>query len=107
MTKEIRYEKYHFECLCGHYEHKFEIIFDPELDDTENPLYATVSLNDGLPWYKRVYNAVRYIFGRKSRYGAFAEFLLEPDDARRLVDVCNKYLKNNKNNVYPIRTKHF
>lgn len=107
MQKEIRYEKYHFECLCGHYEHKFEIIFDPDIDDTDNPLYATVSLNDGLPWYKRVYLAIRYIFGHTSRYGHYAEFLLERDDAKRMMEVCKKFLDNNKSNVFPIKTKHF
>lgn len=107
MTKLVRYEKYHFECICGHFEHKFEVIFDPDENPDYDCLYVTVHLNDGLPWYKRIYNGIRYIFGKRSKYGDFAEFILEHDDAKRLSEVCNKFLKITKSNVYPIRTKHF
>jgi hypothetical protein len=37
---------------------------------------------------------IKYIFGYKSRYGAWDEFLLNPEDADKLQDVVN-YLKKN------------
>jgi hypothetical protein len=39
-----------------------------------------------LPFWKRVRNAVRYVFGGRSKYGDFEEILLDPSDALVLGD---------------------
>jgi hypothetical protein len=44
------------------------------------------------PILKRLKYAVQYLLGRKSRFGAFDEFIFNPDDAERLQEVVN-YLK--------------
>jgi hypothetical protein len=57
-------------------------------------LYVHVHLNKK-PFLQRVLYAIKYIFGRQCRFGAFDEFIFNPDDAERLQSVVN-YLKSKK-----------
>jgi len=54
-------------------------------------VYVHVHLNKK-PFWERLKYGIKYIFGYKSRYGAFDEFIFSPDDAERLQSVVN-YLK--------------
>lgn len=75
----------YFECRCSTPEHTLRFWFD---DDEEYPcVYASVFL-DGPPWHRRLWLGLKYILGYKSRYGHFAEFMLRPEDADRLIGVC-------------------
>lgn len=72
----------YFECSCHSPEHTLRIWFD---DDEDYPcIYASVFL-DSDPWYDRIWKGLKYILGYKSRYGHFAEFLLRPEDADRMI----------------------
>ena len=48
-----------FECACYLPNHMFYV---SKYDD-EDEFYFHVQLNNWLPWYKRIYYAVKYIFG--------------------------------------------
>jgi hypothetical protein len=63
-------------------------------DDGYPMVYSHVHLNKR-PFFERLKYAIKYIFGYKCRYGAFDEFILNPDDAERLQSVVN-YLKQSK-----------
>jgi hypothetical protein len=56
-----------------------------------NMCYVHVHLNR-LPFWRRISYAIKYVFGRKSRYGAFDEFIFNAEDAERLQKVVD-YLK--------------
>jgi hypothetical protein len=60
-------------------------------DDGYPMVYSHIHLAKK-PFLKRLKYGVKYIFGYKSRYGAFDEFIFNPDDAERLQGVVN-YLK--------------
>ena len=45
--------------------------------------YAHVHLNKGTFWERLKYG-IKYIFGHQSRYGAFDEFIFNPEDADKL-----------------------
>jgi hypothetical protein len=47
-------------------------------------------------FWSRLKYGLKYIFGYKSRYGAWDEFILNPNDADKLQDVVD-YLKEKKN----------
>ena len=44
-----------------------------------------------LPLWRRLSNAVRYIVGRRSRYGDFEEIILDPEDALDLGDKLTEW----------------
>ena len=68
-------------CNCNSVEH--QIVFTHEHED--NIVYATVHLNS-LPFFKRLVVGIRYIFGRKSRYGAWEEFVFDDTHIPQLKD---------------------
>ena len=54
-------------------------------------VYVHTHLNK-LPFWSRVKYGIKYIFGYKSRYGAFDEFIINPKDAKKIEDILI-YLK--------------
>lgn len=73
MSREV------FICNCHNAEH--QIIFG--YFDDEPEVYATVHLMK-MPFFKRLWYGIRYIFGYQCKYGAFDEFVFNPDDAHKL-----------------------
>ena len=87
-------------CECHSTDHQFILIYeyDEEKDENGNivkkiPMcYVHINLTDYKNFWQRVKYGIKYIFGYKSRYGAFDEFIFNTEDApklQRLVD----YLK--------------
>jgi hypothetical protein len=66
-------------CRCFSLEHSLFVCADDE------DLFIEVHLSP-LPLWKRLGNAVRYVFGRRSLYGDFEEIILRPEDALDLGD---------------------
>jgi hypothetical protein len=72
-------------CACSSDEHTLRFIHDEETND----FWTSVYLNPK-PWYKRVWVAVKYVFGYQSKYGAWDCFLLDPKDANRMITILAK-----------------
>jgi len=79
-------ERVLFSCSCYHPEHHFFVLKDDE------PGYEFLSIqirpNHFLPWYKRVWVAMKYALGLESGIG-YDEVLLSESDRKRLVKVLN------------------
>jgi len=82
MNKEI------LTCVCSSVEHQIIIRYETN----ENQVYANIYLAD-LPIWKRIANAVKYIFGYKSKYGDFEEFIFDKRDISALENII-MHLKN-------------
>lgn len=80
-------ETHFFECECMSDEHVFKFVYDP----TENELYLSVHIRDWQPWWKRVWIAVKYVFGYKSKYGEWDTVIFQPRDAIRLRNILNTF----------------
>ena len=80
-----------FECSCGGDEHtiKFTLCKDPD----DFCIYVSVFLDQYNPLWKRIWLGIKYIFGYKSRYGHFGCWEMRDDDAKRLKDMCDEFLK--------------
>lgn len=85
---EIR-DMEHFLCQCYSTDHSFTYHYNEE----DNEIYVHVHLSNYRNIFKRIWVAIKYIFGYKSRYGDFEEFILNPDDRDRLIGVI-KQLKD-------------
>jgi hypothetical protein len=81
-------------CDCHSTDHQLIIWYEEnELDDgrTYPMCYFHIHLTKR-PFWKRVAYGLRYIFGRQCRYGAFDEFIFNPDDSDKLQNLVD-YLK--------------
>ena len=85
-----------FICNCFSTEHQIIMFKDPNLDIEEDPVvYAHVHLIKRSIWYRIKY-AFKYIFGYKSRFGAWDEFIFSSNHIKDLESVLN-HLKSNTN----------
>lgn len=85
----------YYECDCGSDEHTLRFILD--LDEEDPRIYTNVFLNQWHSWYKRVWIAIKYVFGYKCKYGHFDCFILKQADADKMITMVTK-LKEAKHN---------
>lgn len=78
-----------FICQCYNTEHQLIFSYIPEYDS----VYMSIYLIPEHRWWKRVWTAIKYIFGYRSRYGYFDEFIFNNSDADRLQKIVD-YLKS-------------
>lgn len=85
-----------FICECYSTEHQLVFYFDENevLGDPEPTVYVHVNLNKK-SFLERLVHGIKYIFGYRCRFGAFDEFILNPEDADRMQEVVD-YLRNAK-----------
>ena len=81
------FDSQRFECDCHSFHHTVRFVFDEE----DGTLTVDVALNSWLPWYRRLWRAIIYVFrpGR-SRYGHYDEVILKPQDYARLKQLIEK-----------------
>lgn len=91
-------------CQCDNYEHLISFIYDTE--GMWEDVSLVVHLSSAKSFWDRVRNAVKYIFGYKSMYGDFDEFLFKPEDypkiekvAETLKGVYERQLNNQENKL--------
>ena len=80
---------YWFECSCYDDEHTIRFTLDKEYKE----IYTSVYLGTHLNFFQRVWLAVRYTFGYKSKHGAFGNWILREEDIVKL----SKMLKSLNN----------
>ena len=84
-----------FNCECGDPSHQFIISADKET--TEGPCaFISVHLNREHNIFKRIWYAIKYVFGARSIYGDFDEIIINPNDADRLQKVVDFLKKHQK-----------
>mgnify|MGYP006981128076 CR=1 FL=1 len=74
-----------FICKCDNTEH--QLIFSYFKDSDE--VYVCIHLIPERNIFKRIFNALKYIFGHKSKYGDFDEFIFNKEDSDKLQKVVN------------------
>ena len=72
-------------CDCSSDEHQLIVRWD----DEDNEVYVSVHLANYMGFWKRLWHAMKYVFGYKSRYGAFDEVILRKEDADNLQKVVD------------------
>lgn len=80
-----------FICQCESSEH--QVIFSYFDDGELREVYMTTYLCKCNNFWRRLVYGIKYIFGYKSKYGAFDEFIFKGSDAdklQRIVDYMKK-----------------
>lgn len=75
-------------CECSSVEH--QIVFN--YDEENERVYCSIHLVE-LPFWKRLKNGIKYIFGYQCKYGHFEEFILAKWHIKQLNKVVY-FLKN-------------
>jgi len=79
-------------CDCQHPEHQLILMyFTDEQDEDEKFIFAHVHLAER-PFLKRIWSAIKYIFGYRCRYGHFDEVLISKRVAGELVDYIGRFI---------------
>jgi hypothetical protein len=87
----MKRNRFYLECDCNSIEHNLRFSY---IEDDETPqLFVDVPLLSRPRWYKRVWFALKYVFGYRCRYGHFDEFVFSPDEVRQLKEFMEKFEK--------------
>lgn len=86
MSEFTSLEPEYFECACFSPEHTLRFVWDEE----DNEIYTEVFLYQYHNFFKRIWMALKYVFGYKCKYGHWDCFILQTKDAQRLKDLLNK-----------------
>lgn len=79
---------YYFECACYSEEHVLRFAVDEE----EGEIYACQFMRQWHNPFKRIWIALKYVFGYKSQYGHFDCWLMLPEDADRMIAMCERII---------------
>jgi len=91
MRSMIRDEEF-FLCKCYSSEHQFTFHYNEE----ENEIYVSIHLILHKNIFKRIWVAIKYIFGYTSKFGDWDEFILNYNDRDRLIGIIDKMIYPNK-----------
>jgi hypothetical protein len=81
MGKNKDIEQRHiFICSCYSLDHLIAFYYDRE--DFE--LHIQTRINPEYGFFKRIWLAIKYIFGYRSRFGEYDDFIFNPDDMEKL-----------------------
>jgi hypothetical protein len=82
-------------CDCNSNEHQIIIYFDEELGSA----YLQIHLTKRKFW-QRLKAGIKYIFGYKSRFGHWDEFIFKPEHASKLKEIAEKISRPTRHNNY-------
>ena len=78
-------------CDCKSTEHLMVIHYDddPEWDN----VYMHIHLSPDGGFWTRLWRAIKYVFGHRSKYGDFDEFIFDPKDAHKFQKIATHLKK--------------
>jgi len=82
----------HIDCSCFTPSHSISFTYDN--DGEEKTLLVTLFLNQ-YTFLKRLYNALRYVCGKKIEYGCFDSWLLDETDTEKVIQILRKMKNEN------------
>lgn len=77
-----------FLCDCFSTEHQIIFSYSTNENDDWNMVFMHVHLNKERGFFRRLFHAIKYIFGYRSKYGDFDEFIFKPEDANKLYKIA-------------------
>ena len=80
-----------FDCLCHSDEHVIIFRYFDDNNDDLKEFYLSVYLNQYRSLFKRIWVAVKYIFGYKCKYGHWDCWTLKSGDADRMIKLLEKF----------------
>ena len=85
-----------FICDCCSTEHQMVAYYDEDFEPN-GEVFVHIHLNKR-PFWERLVYGIKYIFGYECRFGAFDEFIFNPEDADKLQKIVD-YMKKTQADV--------
>jgi len=84
-------------CACGSFEHQVTFyIISERIEDDWDELYMAVHLTTYRNIFKRMWYAIKYVFGYKSKFGAWDEMIFSDKEKEKLYQYLKENLSNNQ-----------
>lgn len=77
---------YYFDCQCNFADHTLRFTLDPE----DGSVYTEVQLRNFNSVFKRIWMAIKYIFGYECKYGYYDCTLLKWDEYNKLRNLLDE-----------------
>jgi hypothetical protein len=90
-------KKQYFECECGSDEHRFCITSEDAEDGFAPQLYFHLQLYQYRNIFKKMWVAIKYVFGYECRYGHWDTINISEDDTNRLYVLFHQHKVKIKN----------
>jgi hypothetical protein len=87
--KETRKEEI-IKCACCSPEHIMDLNYDKEL----NMVFLSIHLKKYNSFWRRLWYAIKYIFGYQCKYGTFDEFIINESNVSRIREILAKVETN-------------
>lgn len=79
----------YFDCQCSEFGHTVRFVYDDDSYEGTGELWLETRLVNWLPWYKRVWAALRYVFKVGREDGEYDTTLLKVQDYDRLRELLS------------------
>jgi hypothetical protein len=83
----VKIVKHNICCVCDSDEHQINLRY---FEDDSDLLYMTIHLKSENNIFKRIYKAILYVFGHKSKYGNFDEVILDKEKCEEIINFLKK-----------------
>ena len=83
---------HYIECDCGGFGHLARISY---FEDDKEYAYLNMQLNHYLPWYKRMWYAINYVFGREVDQCNYVENCMSVDARKQLIAFLQESIGEN------------
>lgn len=82
---------HYFDCDCASLEHTFCVTSEDHEEDFPPQLYFHLQLNQYRNFFKRVWTAIKYLFGYECKYGHWDTVNISEDDVHRLIVLLHQH----------------
>lgn len=80
-------------CYCGYSEHQIILTFDPD-DDKDEPLFLEVHLRNWRNLFRRLWPAIKYLFGYHCRDGHWDCVGINPQKAQEMIAFLDRFCQS-------------
>jgi hypothetical protein len=85
---------YYIECECTSFDHLVRLNWFEDhnvttIQDIDGWVYLEVKLSHYIPWYKRIWGAVKYVFGKDEL--TYCDTMISVNEAKRVVASLNEF----------------
>jgi hypothetical protein len=85
--------KHYIQCECRDANHTIAFVIDS--DEAPTLFYVETQLNPYHTVWKRIWLAIKYVFGYNSEYGHWDTAMIAPKDVDRIEALLTEYRKGN------------
>ena len=85
----------YLECDCSSIEHTVKITAEVDLEFPKHSnVTVQIQLSQYHPWYARIWNAVKYVFGYECKYGHWDVTMLNIEEVNKLHMLLHNFNKD-------------